>query len=73
MLVYVCTRHSSAVNVMIVSTDGGSLKECQCTLIKTLYNYCPSSHAKPCEDEACATVRDPLAREAPCSTSTPGP
>ncbi len=75
MLVYVYTRHSSssAVIVIIVCTNGGHLKKCQCSLIETLNYYCPSSHAKPCGDEACATVRDPLAREAPCTTSTPGP
>jgi hypothetical protein len=113
---------------MRVCTDGGRLKQCQCALIETLYDYCPSSHAKPwwpstaqvgtkllylpmpdpvlyvmplshilgncpwfqpettapfpsiCTAArmrairwACATVRAPLTRGAPCSTSIPGP
>ena len=32
---------------MRLRTDGGRIMECQCALIEILYDYCPSSHAKP--------------------------
>ena len=32
---------------MRVCTDGSRIKECMCALIETLYDYCPSLHAKP--------------------------
>ena len=32
---------------MRVRTDEGCIKECMCALIETLYDYCPSLHAKP--------------------------
>jgi len=53
---------SNLIFKMRISTDAGRIKECQCVLIETLYNYW-----------VYAIVRARRAQAVPCSTSTRGP